>query len=70
MSRYDTELELMAEGLHPRDIVWLEKRVLALEVALREIDDSGNCACDQTGRSPCDGCIARAVLSEGDASGG
>ncbi len=65
MSRYDTELEVMAEGLHPKDVVWLEKRVEALEAALEELvadcDDSP-CGHNQ-GR-------ARAVLSEGDAFGG
>ncbi len=59
----DGELELMAGGLHPRDIVWLEKRVETLEAALGEIytdtRESGWCDCDV---------IARAALSEGDAS--
>ncbi len=45
MSRYDAEfeiaeLEVMAEGLHPRDIIWLEQRVAALEKTLEEIADS------------------------------
>ena len=65
MSRYDTELEVMAEGLHPKDIVWLEKRVEALEKALEDmidpIDPSDTHSTMQN---------ARAVLSEGDASGG
>ena len=33
----DGELELMAEGLHPKDIVWLEKRILALEAMVRRL---------------------------------
>ena len=64
MSRYDTdtELEVMAEGLHPRDIVWLEERVLALEEALEELIDPSDTHYTMKN--------ARAVLSEGDASGG
>jgi len=31
------EATLMAEGLHPRDVVWLEKRIEALEAALGEM---------------------------------
>ena len=33
----DGELELMAEGLHPRDVVWLEQRILALEALVRRL---------------------------------
>ncbi len=28
---------MMAEGLHPKDIVWLEKRILALEAMVRRL---------------------------------
>ena len=65
MSRYDTELEVMAEGLHPLDIVWLEKRIVALEAALFQIvalDDADFPALSRG--------IAESALSEGDASGG
>lgn len=30
------ESELMAEGLHPKDVVWLENRINSLEAALQE----------------------------------
>lgn len=29
--------QLVAEGLHPKDVLWLEERVNTLEAALREI---------------------------------
>ena len=55
---------LMAEGLHPKDVAWLEQRVETLEAALEEI----------ASKRPCqEGCpvdIARVALSEGDAFGG
>ena len=34
------EATLMAEGLHPLDIVWLEKRIVELEVALKRSGDA------------------------------
>ena len=58
MSRYDTELEVMAEGLHPRDIVWLEKRVKELESKITE--DRRIMALLE----------AKLTAAEGDASGG
>ena len=34
------EQQLMAEGLHPRDIVWLEKRIVELEASLKRSGDA------------------------------
>ena len=31
---------LMADGLHPKDIVWLEKRIVELEASLKRCGDA------------------------------
>ncbi len=62
----DGELELMAEGLHPRDIVWLEERIEALESTLKALLASEADTYESVDERLW--ARARAVLSEGDAS--
>jgi len=57
------EQELVAAGLHPKDIVWLERRVASLEAALLEI-----AAGDELDLPGVSLAIAESALSEGDAS--
>ena len=64
------EATLMAEGLHPLDIVWLEKRVLALEEALQWCGGSPSFAIDGEAYKGWLKICRPLLTAEGEVSGG